>query len=183
MAVFDTRRAACESAGMTTARNTALIAVLVAGCGAAGQSAPAPLETARNGQQHEVHAAKRPAEGDEMVAMTPEVKAFHDVLAPRWHAERGAKRMADTCAAVLHRDRPAQHRDVHVFRRIDGVIRQPDEHQHDHHGQNDVKLSHKTSLLSKVAVVGCDKRDAVAPGARRGWCDCASLVTPYALQH
>src|SRR5205085_11939718 len=50
--------------------------------------------------QDEVHAAKRPAEGDEMVAMTPEVKAFHDVLAPRWHAERGAKRMADTCAAV-----------------------------------------------------------------------------------
>ena len=25
---------------------------------------------------------------------------FHDVLSPRWHAEKGAKRMADTCAAI-----------------------------------------------------------------------------------
>jgi hypothetical protein len=100
MAVFDTRRAACESAGMTTARNTALISVLVAGCGGAGQGSPAPLETARNGQQHEVSVAKRHVDNDEMIAMTPEVKAFHDALAPRWHAEHGAKRMADTCAAV-----------------------------------------------------------------------------------
>jgi hypothetical protein len=32
--------------------------------------------------------------------MSPELKKFHDVLAPLWHAEKGAKRTADTCAAV-----------------------------------------------------------------------------------
>ncbi len=34
------------------------------------------------------------------MAMPPELAKFHDVLAPRWHADKGAKRMADTCAAI-----------------------------------------------------------------------------------
>jgi hypothetical protein len=85
---------------MTTGCHTVLIALLVAGCGGAGQSSPPPLETARGNQQHDVHEAKQRGEADEMVAMTPEVKAFHDVLAPRWHTERGARRMADTCGAI-----------------------------------------------------------------------------------
>ena len=85
---------------MTTACHPVLIALLVAGCGGAGPSSPPPLDTARDNQKHEVHEARHRAEGDETVAMTPEVKAFHDVLAPRWHAEHGAKRMADTCAAL-----------------------------------------------------------------------------------
>lgn len=33
-------------------------------------------------------------------AMPAELEPFHDVLAPRWHAEKGPKRMEDTCAAV-----------------------------------------------------------------------------------
>jgi hypothetical protein len=32
--------------------------------------------------------------------MSPELKKFHDVFAPLWHAEKGAKRTADACAAV-----------------------------------------------------------------------------------
>jgi len=32
--------------------------------------------------------------------MPPEIAKFHDVLAPRWHAEKGDKRMKDTCAAI-----------------------------------------------------------------------------------
>jgi len=32
--------------------------------------------------------------------MSPELKKFHDAFAPLWHAEKGAKRTADTCAAV-----------------------------------------------------------------------------------
>ncbi|HUS31975.1 MAG TPA: hypothetical protein VMZ53_25920 [Kofleriaceae bacterium] len=32
--------------------------------------------------------------------MSPELKRFRDVFAPLWHAEKGAKRTADTCAAV-----------------------------------------------------------------------------------
>jgi hypothetical protein len=31
--------------------------------------------------------------------MMPEIAKFHDVLAPRWHADKGEKRMTDTCAA------------------------------------------------------------------------------------
>ena len=77
-----------------------LIALLAAGCGGAGQSSPPPLESARDNQKHDVRAAKHGGEADETVAMTPEVKAFHDVLAPRWHAEHGARRMADTCGAL-----------------------------------------------------------------------------------
>jgi hypothetical protein len=31
---------------------------------------------------------------------SPELAKFHDVLAPRWHAEKGSARIHDTCAAV-----------------------------------------------------------------------------------
>ena len=32
--------------------------------------------------------------------MSPEMTAFHDVLAPRWHAAKGEQRMKDTCGAI-----------------------------------------------------------------------------------
>lgn len=32
--------------------------------------------------------------------MSPELTKFHDVLKPRWHAEKGPQRMTDTCGAV-----------------------------------------------------------------------------------
>lgn len=35
-----------------------------------------------------------------MAALPPEVQTFHDTLAPRWHAEHGPQRTADTCAAI-----------------------------------------------------------------------------------
>lgn len=60
--------------------------VLVAACG--GKSKPATTETAKM------------AGMDHHEAMMPEIGKFHDVIAPRWHAEKGAKRMTDTCAAV-----------------------------------------------------------------------------------
>lgn len=37
---------------------------------------------------------------EEHEQMSPELGKFHDVLAPHWHAEAGAKRQADTCAAI-----------------------------------------------------------------------------------
>jgi hypothetical protein len=37
---------------------------------------------------------------EEMNAMPPEIAKFHDVIAPRWHAEKGPQRMKDTCAAL-----------------------------------------------------------------------------------
>jgi hypothetical protein len=36
----------------------------------------------------------------EMANMPPEIAKFHDVLAPRWHADKGPQRMKDTCAAM-----------------------------------------------------------------------------------
>jgi hypothetical protein len=36
----------------------------------------------------------------EMDSMPPEIAKFHDVIAPRWHAEKGPQRMHDTCAAL-----------------------------------------------------------------------------------
>jgi hypothetical protein len=46
-------------------------------------------------EQHEGH-----DEHGEMANMPPEIAKFHDVLAPRWHADKGDKRMKDTCAAI-----------------------------------------------------------------------------------
>jgi hypothetical protein len=38
--------------------------------------------------------------GGEHPQLSPELDAFHDALAPRWHAEPGPARTRDTCAAV-----------------------------------------------------------------------------------
>jgi len=37
---------------------------------------------------------------EEHEGMPAELAKFHDVLAPRWHADKGPKRMKDTCAAL-----------------------------------------------------------------------------------
>ena len=64
----------------------ASILFLAAACGGT-KSEPAKPEVAAKG-------------GGEHAKMAPEVAKFHDVLAPRWHAEKGEKRMKDTCAAM-----------------------------------------------------------------------------------
>ena len=97
---------------MTTAHLTVVIAL--AGCIACGGARPDPasLETVRGGQPHDQsRSAKGAAAHDsedgpagemagEMAAMPPEVKTFHDALAPRWHAEHGPQRISATCAAI-----------------------------------------------------------------------------------
>ncbi len=71
----------------------ATIALALAAC---GSKQPAPASTA--------HTDTGMSGGHDMSAMmanmSPEMKAFHDVLAPRWHAEKGPQRMKDTCAAL-----------------------------------------------------------------------------------
>lgn len=62
------------------------VVVLVAGCG--GKNTPVTSGTTMAGA------------GEHHPNMGPEMTRFHDVLAPRWHAEKGDKRKADTCAAV-----------------------------------------------------------------------------------
>jgi hypothetical protein len=50
-------------------------------------------------QPEPVAADKHEAEPHE-ANMPPQLAKFHDVLAPRWHAEKGPQRMKDTCAAI-----------------------------------------------------------------------------------
>lgn len=85
--------------GMTTTRIALLVVALAACGGAPGPSGP--LDTAREQQPHAVspHAAPG-SEHDALARLPPAVSQFHDVLAPRWHADKGPQRMADTCAAI-----------------------------------------------------------------------------------
>ena len=69
------------------------IALSAAACGGK-KTAPATATTttqpAEAGEEH-----KEPHAG-----MPAEMTKFHDVLAPRWHSEKGPQRMKDTCAAL-----------------------------------------------------------------------------------
>lgn len=73
---------------MKTRLSLVLVLVAAAACGGSKKSAPATDTTAKMGG------------GEEHANMLPEVHKFHEVLAPRWHAEKGAQRMADTCGAM-----------------------------------------------------------------------------------
>lgn len=59
--------------------------VLLVAC---GSNAPPPTATPK----------AEAKEGDH--AMPAAVVKFHDILSPRWHAEKGPQRMADTCGAI-----------------------------------------------------------------------------------
>jgi hypothetical protein len=79
-------------------RNLCLVFVLAAAACGGKKSTPATTTTTTQpAEGHEEHAA---GEGAEHENLTPELKTFHDLLAPLWHAEKGPQRMKDTCAAV-----------------------------------------------------------------------------------
>ena len=95
-----------------------LAAVVAVGCG----GAPAPDPENPGGRDIQPHAIRKDGSGHAMAGVPDGAKAaddgdgdnggehettlpaplakFHDTLAPRWHAERGAKRTAETCAAI-----------------------------------------------------------------------------------
>ncbi len=77
-----------------TIRTSLLLLFLAAGC---GSSEPATTTTPASGAEP---AAAHEQEKEEHHQLTPELKAFHDQLAPRWHADKGEARRKDTCAAV-----------------------------------------------------------------------------------
>jgi hypothetical protein len=68
-----------------------ILLVAAAACG--GKSTPAPSEPTEEAKPEEHHVGEHPE-------LPAELTAFHDVLAPLWHAEAGAQRETDTCAAV-----------------------------------------------------------------------------------
>lgn len=73
-------------------RTCLLAAVLVSAC---HKDATAP---AAAGSEHE----------HEMANLTPELHAFHELLAPRWHAAEGSARMTDTCGAAAQLETAAK---------------------------------------------------------------------------
>lgn len=75
-------------------RNLTLVIVLAAAACGGKKSAPATSTTTQTAEAHEGHEAM------EHENMPAEMTKFHDVLAPRWHAEKGPQRMKDTCAAI-----------------------------------------------------------------------------------
>jgi hypothetical protein len=75
-------------------RTLTLVVVLAAA--ACGGKKSAPATTSTTTQEAGGSEAHKQAHAE----MPSEMTKFHDVLAPRWHAEKGPKRMADTCAAV-----------------------------------------------------------------------------------
>jgi hypothetical protein len=78
----------------------ALVALLsLAACGG-GDTAPSEATTPA---ATPTAAEPAPAKGGEEKhhgKLSPELDAFHEILAPRWHSEAGPARMKDTCAAI-----------------------------------------------------------------------------------
>ncbi len=72
--------------------STLVLVFAIAACG--GGSKPSTTTSAMTGS-----AAEEGHHGDHP-KLTPELDAFHEVLAARWHAEAGPARMKDTCASV-----------------------------------------------------------------------------------
>lgn len=70
-----------------------VVAAVLAACGSKqpAPAAPAHTDTGMSGE-HDMASME--------AGMSPEMKAFHDVLAPRWHADKGPQRMKDTCTAL-----------------------------------------------------------------------------------
>lgn len=74
-------------------------ALLLFGAACGGKDkAPATATMAHEGSAHPEGAGS--GSGDEHANLPPELSAFHDLLAPRWHAAAGPQRMSDTCSAV-----------------------------------------------------------------------------------
>lgn len=71
-------------------------ALLLAACGSKGKAAPA-TPPGTNGSGTELSAGQHEGEPDNL---TPEMRKFHDLLAPLWHAAKGPERIKATCAAI-----------------------------------------------------------------------------------
>ncbi len=74
---------------------TFALLLLGAACGGKDK-APTTTTMAHEGGEHHEGSGS----GDEHENLTPELSAFHDLLAPHWHADKGPQRTADTCSAI-----------------------------------------------------------------------------------
>jgi len=91
-----------------------MVIVVGAACGSSKPGSGAHDETdVRNrqlghmGGDHQMR-GKGEKKAGTMADVSPELARFHDTLAPRWHAEHGPQRMADTCSAISQFHRGAE---------------------------------------------------------------------------
>ena len=79
-----------------------LTLIFVLSAAACGGKKPAPATTSTTQHADGAEGSGHDASGHEghHEEMPAEMKQFHDVLKPRWHAEKGPQRIKDTCAAV-----------------------------------------------------------------------------------
>lgn len=75
-----------------------LAALALVACG--GASSPAPQAAATTPAEHGEHNEGKSEHGAHEHQFPAEVTAFHDVMAPLWHAEAGDARRQGTCDAV-----------------------------------------------------------------------------------
>lgn len=94
----------------TTWLTTLALAVAVGACGPSTPAAETPAEHGEHGEHHGEHHEHgghgehgehhgHESEG-EHAKLTGSVAAFHEVLAPLWHADKGPAREKKTCEAV-----------------------------------------------------------------------------------
>jgi hypothetical protein len=85
--------------GRMKLRTLALVLALpLAACGGSDTPSETPASTGRVPSAEPTLPAGEGA--GEHGKLTPELDAFHEVLAPRWHAAAGPARTTDACAAV-----------------------------------------------------------------------------------
>jgi len=77
---------------------TLTVALLLASAACGGKD-KAPATTTAAHEHHEGGEGSGGG-GMEHENLSPELEAFHDLLAPKWHADKGPKRIADTCGAI-----------------------------------------------------------------------------------
>ena len=71
----------------------------VAACGGKDKGTSTTPTTATDGSGSAAATGSGAVEG-EHGELSPEMKAFHDLLAPLWHAPQGPERIANTCGAI-----------------------------------------------------------------------------------
>jgi hypothetical protein len=78
--------------------------LVLTACGGSSPSPASPHAEHEEHGGHEEHEDHEAAEHHDEGAQSPAVHAFHEALAPLWHADKGPERVTKTCAqaGALH---------------------------------------------------------------------------------